>query len=308
MSEIELFEARFGRLLRDYAAAGSDGLRPETLSSAVEAAITRRHRSGRLPAPLFSRLPALATAAVIVLAVAIALGVWAGNGWIGPAPTPSPSPTPTPVPTWGPGAVDRAWPGPVRTEPLGGAPDVSPSERGPQRLHFSDLVGDVGGAPEVDISSLELALPGPGRGGESLWIHLAGDLTEVPNPAEHWIAYGVVIDADADGTADFRIGMDNAPGDRHREWVTDLHTGETQVNPGPTYGYGAFGTAFDTFYTGAFGDAAPLILFYDPDRDTPVRFYAWASVIANGAEPATDFAPSEGWVYRGRPSVPSPSP
>lgn len=176
---------------------------------------------------------------------------------------------------------------------------MSASDDSTPRLRFSDELGDVSAVSEVDISALHLgAWLGAEVNGASLRIPTARDLTEVPDPAELWIAYGVVVDDDLDGTPDFRIGMDNAPGDLHREWVTDLHTGETLVNPGPSYGFHGFGTLFDTYYlgSGAARTDNPLILFFDPGTDPEVRFYAWASVIADGAEPVTDFAPSVGWI------------
>ena len=88
------------------------------------------------------------------------------------------------------------------------------------------------------------------------------------DPTEQRIAYGLVEDADGDGVADRRFGVDNIPGPledggwvRHRAWITDLHTGRTEssltnaddytVSPGGNvYTSGVGDTAFGTTFPG----------------------------------------------------------
>jgi hypothetical protein len=257
------------------------------------------------------RQPALAVsaAAAIVVTVIAAVLILPGRAPLEPSggsatPAPSLAPTPSTTPSLrsaSPTAsqASEGWPGAVRPEPPGGAPDVELVGPVDERFIFTDSVGEPEpSSSTIDIATLELQMTAPGADdrGAAMRVRMMDPLTGIPDPAEQWIAFGVVIDDDADGIGDFRIGMDNAPGDRHREWVTDLSTGETFVNPGPGYGSSAFGTFFDTFYQDGFGEDDPLILFYPPGQGPGVRFYAWASIIRPDAEPVTDFAPNAGWV------------
>ena len=134
-------------------------------------------------------------------------------------------------------------------------------------------------------------------------ITLVSNHPPVVDPAEQWIAYGVVVDDDGDGVADRRFGVDNsqytAPGKdpQRRQWITDLHTGRTLLEDD-------FGeTFFDTFYPpGTYGvDGARLSFGGDATGGgkigaLPERYYAWASVIENGRVVATDYAPDAGWL------------
>jgi hypothetical protein len=220
-----------------------------------------------------------------------------------PSPSPSKSATPTPVssPTaapimWTQASLNEDWPAPVRTEPVG-PPVVKKLFEDPQDpTNLEDPVGDEGSAvPWVDITNVSVGL----GNGHASSVHpgLAGDVPLVP-PTDRWSAYGIVVDTDADGVADLRFGVDNIPKttpgkDEHRAWVTDLHTGHTDVAIGPPYG--AVGDHFfDTFYPpslhlggdiaggGSFGLKAP--------------FYVWASEIQDGRVVATDYAPDVGWL------------
>ena len=129
-----------------------------------------------------------------------------------------------------------------------------------------------------------------------------------PHPADLeegvLIAYGLVLDTNGDGAADYVIGIDNdAPvqGDFH-VWVTDLATGDTTDQIGPPYGLpvefahpseeqppniGGSPTMVFTFLPGT----APAGL--DP---AAVRFYAWTSASRNGVVFANDYAPDTGWI------------
>ena len=44
-------------------------------------------------------------------------------------------------------------------------------------------------------------------------LKLVSNQPPVVDPAEQWIAYGVVIDDDRDGVPDWRYGIDNMPAD-----------------------------------------------------------------------------------------------
>ena len=296
---------------------------PIALRSSL-AGISRRSGSLRSwTASRNTRLLAVAALLTALVGGAVAVGV----GWRPPddaivtgpsvSPTyvavatgPSVSPThvacaPPPVPTWGPDAEVRDWPGPVRDEPPGGAADLPESQVIVDHRRIEpDTRGELeADTPWVDIVTLEL------QSGTHLWMGLAGAApTGLDRPGDRWVAYGVVLDLDGDGTPDQRVGGDNARAGMdkvpplHREWVTDLHTGKTIVNPGPGFGYRGLGTYFETWLVGegkhAAGDEAAyarLAVDRVTETPTPLRFYAWASTIEDGCL-ITDFAPDAGWL------------
>src|SRR6185436_20070520 len=113
-------------------------------------------------------------------------------------PSASPSPTPTPL-LWTEASLKEDWPAPVRGEPAGDAIVVPFQDEA--REVIPDPLGDTGSAahPWVDIREL--------RGsGVRITINL-GSLPPFLAPSEQWIAYGVVVDDDRDGTADRRFGI-----------------------------------------------------------------------------------------------------
>ena len=247
-----------------------------------------------------------------------------------PAPEPEPSPTPTAPPgpgdcavpprapsdlagplAWTPESLKEDWPAPVRPEPAEGG-----SVR-PMPLTYLDPTGDNGSDafPCVDIRGVMA---------DTSEVHLKLDSNQPPvvDPAERWIAYGVVIDDDRDGVPDWRYGTDNLPVDAipgfekgdspNRGWRTNLHTGQTDAGPEhgelvrAAYGAGtALGRGPDAVYPngrrsdasfqfgGAF-DTTQGSSSWGFELDMP--FYTWASVIVNGRVVATDFAPDSGWL------------
>jgi hypothetical protein len=194
------------------------------------------------------------------------------------------SPSPVSL-TWSPASLEKDWPAPVREEPVG-APVTVRFQQGPEDRQYTDPTGDIGSAarPWSDIVMVR-------RGGES-HVDLAGPVpSPVPDPAESWIAYGLVLDRDGDGVADVRLGVDNLPaGGGHRAWRTDLSTGRTEWAAGPPYGY-VGDVFFDTFYPGDGGDTMSWL-----GGNVGRRFHAWASVIEDGRVVATDYAPDSGWL------------
>jgi hypothetical protein len=241
-----------------------------------------------------------------------------------PTPVAAPSPTPTPTPDARPGSRDCAvpasdpseptgpvawtperrkedWPAPVRPEPAGGG-GVQPVP-----LTYLDPLGDNGSDayPCVDIRGVMADT-------KELHLKLKSNQPAV-DPADHWIAYGIVTDNDRDGEPDWRYGMDNDPGFATEEghlttrwWRTDLRTGRTDAG-GMDY-LGWFGADFKTEYPRDGSDAAFLFggtaettqgsREWGIDLDVP--FYAWASVIVNGRVMATDYAPDAGWLVATR--------
>ena len=118
------------------------------------------------------------------------------------------------------------------------------------------------------------------------------------------ISYGLVLDTNGDGVADYLVGIDNdtpEPGDFH-VWVTDLATGLTDRQIGPPYGFpiefshpdeqqASDGPAPATMVFTFLGESAPADL--NPET---VRFYAWTSASSGGEVVAWDYAPNTGWI------------
>ena len=136
-----------------------------------------------------------------------------------PPPEPSPTPTPTVRPNtsdcavppgdpsepigplaWTPESLKEDWPAPVRPEPAGGG-SVQPMP-----LTYLDPTGDNGSDafPCVDIRGVMADT-------SEVHLKLVSNQPPVVDPAEQWIAYGVVTDDDRDGVPDWRYGIDNMP-------------------------------------------------------------------------------------------------
>ena len=133
------------------------------------------------------------------------------------------------------------------------------------------------------------------------------------------IAYGLVFDTTGDGVADYVVGIDNDAPKKgpYRVWVTNLKTGKTDENLGPSYGLPiefSHPDEYDGIERGCFVDGAtgrgvcdrpypPEMRFWflgglydmglNPDT---VRFYAWTSVTRDGKVVANDYAPDTGWI------------
>ena len=241
--------------------------------------------------------------------------------------TPPPEPPPTPMPTeppdtsdcavppgdpseptgplaWTPERLKEDWPAPVRPEPAGGG-SVQPIP-----LTYLDPMGDSGSDayPCVDIRGVTA---------DTSEVHLKLDSSQhVVDPADAWIAYGVVIDDDRDGVPDWRYGIDNMPvdaavgGPPTRVWRTDLHTGQTDAGPalseldpprllrrGPKTEYPRIGSDAVFLFGGA-RETTTGSAGWGIELDMP--FYTWASVIVDGRVVATDYAPDAGWLVATR--------
>jgi hypothetical protein len=240
--------------------------------------------------------------------------------------TPPPEPSPTPMPTVRPNTRDCAvpsgdpsepigslawtqeslkqdWPGPVRPEPAGGGSVL------PMPLTHLDPSGDTGSDafPCIDIDGVMADT-------EKVRLKLVSNQPPAVDPAEIWIAYGVVIDDDRDGVPDWRYGIDNMPVDADhplgRGWRTNLHTGQTDAGPEhgdpawSAYGEGtplgrgpkaAYPNGSDaSFRFGGAFETTQGSVPWGIELDMP--FYTWASVVVNGRVVATDYAPDAGWL------------
>jgi hypothetical protein len=237
--------------------------------------------------------------------------------------------------TWSRASLDEDWPAPVRAEPAG-RPTVVPIlwRKDGDTGRYNDPTGDTqsDAFPWVDIHTVSFC---HNHECPIVWVPGAPNV----DPTEQWIAYGLVTDDDGDGVADRRFGIDNIPGPaadsgRHRAWITDLHSGQTEssiLNSQETPMVG------DTYFRATFPAARPE----EPEQPRrlceggsnkptwmrglaealvglgggdiagggslggplPARFYAWASVIVDGRVLATDYAPDAGWL---RPSSKAP--
>jgi hypothetical protein len=317
--QLDEFERRLAGALRSDADLNVAGSEPAAVASAAIAMTGQRGVPGR------SRLTVMATSLRSPLAAAAVIGVLVlgalfliqrsqppvvGHpsptpvtvpspslpGVVAPSPTPgitAPTATPPPI-RWTEASLGEDWPAPVRTEPAGSA-IVPPSTTG----RYTDPTGDSGSDvhPWVDIREIQFAT-------SDMRLTLVANPPPAVDPAQRWIAYGVVVDDDRDGIPDWRLGMDNLPlavgdGQNHRAWRTDLHTGRTTAHD-PAYCC-ITGVVLDSFYPRTEPNArfifggettAGRATGMDPDA----AFYAWASVIEDGRVVATDYAPDVGWL------------
>jgi len=243
--------------------------------------------------------PKVALAAVAVIAIG-ALGLGALRATERPDPGVDNATPRSDQLIWARARLDQDWPAPVRP---GGGPIVTmaladdatwDSSRALwDSFEFRDPVGDVAKADVawVDITGVKL---GPGRV-TAFALELAGDVPHPQaDPADRWIAFGVVQDGDRDGIADVRIGIDNLPLGEHRIWRTDLATGRTESEVQPD--------GYSTYYPGEGESRNRASLGHWLTFDELVRpfpFYAWASMIEDGRVVATDYAPDTGWLEEG---------
>jgi hypothetical protein len=301
---------------------------------------------GTISTPVFRQasLNRVAAAAVIgVIAVGAAFFVTRpGEPAVGgPSPTPnatfstsapiSPSTSPSPITAamiWTQASLNEDWPAPVRSEPAGGAAIIQNNARAIYAV-YADPVGDIDASYAwVDIRQLQ--------GGKFI------GLTERPtpvNPADRWIAYGIVVDTDRDGAPDLRFGIDNtrvtASGEQEsRAWMTDLHTGRTTIDlptgeddgkagflgswPGEGHGIGCVvASPLPSGATGPCREPLEMLtgahLSFSGDiaggghfDNLRSPFYTWASVIEDGRVVATDYAPDTGWLDPQEPVPASP--
>jgi hypothetical protein len=319
-------------LLSAYLADGMEVLPDRVVDSVLDEIHQTRQRAGfrswRTRSMFATAFGAAAAIAVIVVGGAFYFGQRGLPAVGGPSPTPvassgaasvaptaAPSPTATPI-TWTQASLKQDWPAPVRAEPAGKPIDVPillkvvvHGTNCPGDCSYSstsgdlaDATGDTGSAafPWTDIKDVTFC----GDTGTCLSIRFVSNAPVGVDPSQQWFAYGVVVDTDGDGVADWRYGIDNEPvgtpgsgSPPRRWWRTNLHTGRTEWKP-----TGEFGVGLPFFWgnhdeqTGGSG----LSFGGDTTRGVtggvPKRFYAWASVIQDGRVVATDYAPDAGWL------------
>jgi hypothetical protein len=315
-------------LLTSYLAEGMTVLPDRVADAVVGEAHRTRRRTMVGPWRTASVLRAAfgATAVLVVLAIAVGLLDMRGKTNVAaapestqpgasasvpadtptpePTPTPGPTPTATPLPTvepspapalitWTSRSFDEDWPAPLRVESPGAGvvPDGSHG-------NYTDALGDT--TPdyksEVDIVSVNAFL-GCQAGLPKLRcieMALSGQLPDpLPQPADAWYAYGIVLDVDSDGVPDYRYGVDNTPPEvlgadwpSGRIWRADLRTGEVVVVTARQ--------ASDDTLLAELPGSFPVAFFHI--KGLGGRFYGWSSLIADGRVVATDYAPDVGWL------------
>ncbi len=295
------------RLLDAFFVEGTDELADRVIESALEQIDHTPQRRG-IRAPLRFAMMKMATR----VAAAVVIGVLAVGGTLylirpsQPAfggPRSAGSGDTTVALTWTRSSLDQDWPVPIPVEPVGDAVVVPLVDA--DLGQYTDPMGDIGSTdlPWLDIEKVRLSggSPATTRHGV-IWtatVDLAADIPmPVADPADRWIAYGLVLDTNGDGAPDVRLGMDNMPvtvEPGHRAWRTDLDTGRTMSAAGGPYGL--VGDRYvDTFVPGeSSGNVAEFSVGLRPDEPT-FRFYAWASMIEDGRVVATDYAPDLGWL------------
>lgn len=246
----------------------------------------------------------LLAAAALVLSLLVGGTIAIGSGLLSLPWAVDEVPPPVEPLRWTQSSLEEDWPVPIRLEPAGVTVVVPSPDPRPEYLgQHTDRPGDIDSAAPAWVDIVAVRLSGgrpPGVFGVT-WrveIDLAAEIPlPVADPREQWIAYGLVLDTNADGIPDVRLGMDNMPASEqgHRAWRTELGTGQTLSAAGPPYG--KVGDRYvDTFFPGEFTpNVAELIVGLHADEPT-FRFYAWASLIEDGRVVATDYAPDVGWL------------
>jgi hypothetical protein len=205
------------------------------------------------------------------------------------------TPSPTPI-AWEPADAHADWPGPVRNEPQ--SPAIVPSD---PDSRFRDDDEPVSPDRRVDLTLVSTARCGWFPPSVCVFFHVVGPVHPLPKPDETWLAYGIVTDVDADGTADYRYGIDNAAGHGNgvvgpeasqRMWRTDLHTGETLAWSDML----EYPQIMDAVFPGEASDGGGHIYAHIGNGNSSFRFYVWAGVITDGVVQAIDFAPNSGWL------------
>ena len=263
--------------------------------------------------PGLSRMAPLALAtAVLVMGILIGIGLLVGQPNVGPPPAPSPTDTVR-------APID--WTGPVRA--AAGAPLLRLMVDSPSRATGPNggpipLLGWDEGSPDAPVPWLDITGVHFTPGELLTWyvdLRAYPPRTDTLDRDETLISYGLVVDANEDGVADYELGMSNdapIPGDL-RLWITNLATGETDQHVGRPNGQ-----PFEEWHPDSrtSEEVARQPRFTLPTWDLPgvdsetVRFYAWSSVTEGPDVVGWDYAPDEGWLTvppGSTPTTPPPS-
>lgn len=149
--------------------------------------------------------------------------------------------------------------------------------------HDADESGDAEAWPDagdVAIAAIDIVAVAEARdfhGGSTWRFRLAARSTL--DPAEHTVAYGVMVDGDGDQSADCQIGIND--GASYGMPVEFAHPAERQ-EPAPTMQFGFLRGLRHPDPCDSFSNAA--------------TYYAWSSVYEDGRLQARDYAPDAAWL------------
>jgi hypothetical protein len=303
-------DEQLARILRDHL---PDGAMPE-LDRRVMAMVAATPQQRRMPIvirPLARTEPGSRRVALVLVAALLVLAVVATAAFVGAFRE---SPLPRQEFPWNLSRQFEDWPGPLRVETDTGAADYRP-------VFLNDPSDDpVPALPEIDLLGLEVrtCMWGNDRAA-CVFFSPAAHASPMPSPEERWLAYGIVVDDDGDGVADYRYGIDNAgPAKFHRVWEGDLAVGTSSI---PRFDR-MWRTDLETGETKSYVDTLEDPLVMDgvfPESDefgnnghifaVPTgpwfRFYVWSAAIVDGQIVASDFHPNDGWVLFGEPVTPA---
>jgi hypothetical protein len=312
MSARSLSDEQLARVLREHIPARASSGLEERVLGAVEG--TAQHsRPPRMVAPLFDadapagRRMVLLVAALLIAALATTAVIGAGRLLERELLPPLPGEFP-----WHASRQLEDWPGAVRTEP--NPKLVQPLGVRLDRTTFQDEVESTDPGVPADVDLVEVTVRECQWSTDSRCVSFTPQIgpSAMPGPEDRWLAYGIVVDDDGDGVADYRYGVDNAGPPRFdRIWRGDLAIGTSSI---PRFDR-MWRTNLETGATDAYVDTLedPLVMdaafpgpgaanagggghiFVVPTGDS-FRVYAWAAAIVDGHVVATDYAPDAGWI------------
>jgi hypothetical protein len=294
-----LTDERLARFLRARSTAADATLLDDIVRSAET---TAQERPGLMPRLLVGRRRlspngSLAVAVgvfVLVVAVVVGAGLIARSNVGDSQSTPAASPSPA------------SWTGPVRAD-VATLPVVAMVEWPELDAHAVPDSRDSR-EPWADVVDIQWRYEPFGDGVQS-FVRLV--LAARPPRAEtlradEIISYGLVIDTNADGVADYEIGIATDAHDfgPFRAWVTDLATGFTEEE-NVDYGEDLFDFRHPDEVSPQMAAGGPpevtrtmafTLTSSPPGFDTSSRIYAWSLVTRGGEVVAWDYAPDAAWA------------
>lgn len=279
--------------LRGWAELGDERLPARFLDAALAQVETTPQRGAgwwSLRDAIMQMQPAAALIGIAAVGV-VALVVGLAIGGLSPHVTDQPSAAASPS------ASASEWASALREEPAGGAPDVPFTTDSEHNLaYIADGTAELGDQLPawVDVSQLNWQLSSTTTDGVTMALGFEIGASPPEFEPGAATAYGVVLDTNRDGEADYVVGMDNVGGGAHREWILEVSSGRRSVNHTGRYGSGAYGTWTDTYFP---GESRRRILAgrVESAGEDSLRFYFWASTDVDG-EAVTDYAPDIGWI------------
>lgn len=250
-----------------------------------------RPREWRIGPMRLSPVTAALTIGVVSVVVGLAWMGWQAGRSVGDPPPATPA----------------VWSGPVRSDAAGLS--VLPLSRALEDDWAALWAEDPLDADAAWVDITRVYMP-PHSDRQNQWFI---ELAEAPpptaslDPEQTVISYGLVFDATGDGVPDYEVGINNDVSTRgfFRVWVTDLATGEKDVQIGPPYGFPIeFRHPDEPILDPTWPEAMRRTVMFtflgrqgpNADLRETTPFYAWASVTRHGEVVAWDYAADGGWL------------